>query len=263
MMAIHAAGKYAIDSLRDLAGGIVDLVLPATCNACRAAHIEAEGLCKHCSVELLSLVARSYCHRCGASLGPGIPASDDGCDACPPTLGRFSRVVRLGSYRYPLKQILRHWKYARQDRMVPRLAELLAQGIRAAGIETDLVVSVPMHWQRRLLRGHDHAAVLGRRLADQLDLPLIRALKRTRAVSPQVHLPRTRRIENVKGSMAAIDPDALATSRVLLVDDVTTTGATADEAARICLRAGASSVVLAVAAKAEPPRAYAHGRSLR
>jgi predicted amidophosphoribosyltransferase len=71
-----------------------------------------------------------------------------------------------------------------------------------------------------------------------------------------VHLPRSRRIENVRGAFEVGDAQSLHGARVLLVDDVTTTGATANEAARALLRAGASSVTLAVLGKAEPPQAY-------
>ena len=75
---------------------------------------------------------------------------------------------------------------------------------------------------------------------------------------PQAHLPKTRRIENVRGAFSVSDPKVISGARVLLVDDVTTTGATANEAARALLAAGASQVVLAVIAKADPPKAYEH-----
>ncbi len=246
----------------NIAAGAVDLLLPSVCSGCDAARIEADGLCTKCNRDLLELVALTYCPRCGASLGPGIPPGLEGCDACPPTLGRFERVVRIGSYRPPLKGILRGWKYSLRDRMAPRLADLLSQAIRAAGIEPDVVVHVPMHWQRRLVRGHDHAEKFARLLASRLGREYLPALRRTRRVRPQVHLPRTRRIENVRNSMIPAREGMLDRLSVLLVDDVTTTGATADEAARICLSAGAQQVVLAVAAKSEPPRAYARGKQL-
>ncbi len=88
----------------------------------------------------------------------------------------------------------------------------------------------------------------GKQLGDQLI--------RVRHTPPQVHLPRTRRIENVRGAFAVRTKRRIEGARVVLVDDVTTTGATANEAARTLLKAGASNVHLAVIAKAEPPRAY-------
>jgi predicted amidophosphoribosyltransferase len=114
-----------------------------------------------------------------------------------------------------------------------------------------------MHWRRRLGRGYDHARVLAREVGGRLDVPVGAELVRVRHTAPQVNLPATRRIENVRGAFAVGDARAVAAADVLLVDDVTTTGATANEAARTLLAAGAARVVLAVVAKAEPPTAYA------
>ena len=123
-------------------------------------------------------------------------------------------------------------------------------------IKPDILVPVPMYWTRRIWRGADHAQLLGEGLADELQLPIERQLVRIRNTPPQVHLNRTQRLANVRGAFRVADKPAVHGARVLLVDDVTTTGATANEAARTLLRAGASNVALAVLAKSEPPRAY-------
>jgi ComF family protein len=149
------------------------------------------------------------------------------------------------------------------------MTHLLAERIRAAAgdgqdAETrppDVVLAIPMHWLRRLGRGFDHARAIAAGLARELDLPLGCELVRIRNTPPQVHLSRTRRLQNVRGAFAVRSPAAIVGANVLLVDDVTTTGATADEATRVLLAAGAHSVTLAVLAKAEPPTAYAHCRT--
>ena len=125
----------------------------------------------------------------------------------------------------------------------------------------DVVLPIPMHWLRRLGRGFDHARAIAAGLARELSLPLGRELVRIRNTPPQVNLSRTRRMENVRGAFAVRDRVAIAGAQVLLVDDVTTTGATASEAARALLDADAAGVTLAVLAKAEPPTAYAHCKS--
>lgn len=240
--------------LRDLAG----LWLPPVCPACEAAEISAEGLCDDCNVRLLSLVSLRYCRRCGSTVGPNIPLYEDGCSACPTPVGRWDRVVRLGPYAHPLRKVVRELKYHRRQIMPRRLGTMLAQAV-ATGCpeaEFDLVAPIPAHWRRRLVRGQDHAAVLAGWVARELDLPVGRELIRVRNTSPQVFLPRSRRIGNVRGAFSAAWRAAVAGAHVLLVDDVTTTGATANEAARTLLRAGASRVTLAVVAKAEPPAAY-------
>ena len=98
--------------------------------------------------------------------------------------------------------------------------------------------------------------MLARAAAQPLGLPAGNELIRVRHTPPQVHLPRSRRIENVRGAFAVPHPGAIEAAAVLLVDDVTTTGATANEASRALLSAGASRVVLAVVSKTEPPTAY-------
>jgi predicted amidophosphoribosyltransferase len=140
--------------------------------------------------------------------------------------------------------------------MLRRTTGLLAGRVAAAAGEyrPEVVTWVPSHWRRSLLRGRDHAQVIAARLAGELSLGLEGLLRRVRNTPPQVRLSRTARIENVRG---AFEPScALAGETVLLVDDVTTTGATANEAARQLLSAGAGHVQLAVLAKSEPGEAW-------
>lgn len=240
--------------------GVADLLLPEVCAACGADYVAVDGLCPHCNVELLSLVALPACPRCVTTLGPNIPARQDGCGACPATLPRFERAFRLGPYAGCLRLAIRGLKYHRYERLRGRLTALLAERIRADwnGEPFDAVVPVPMHWRRRFSRGFDHARSIADRLSRELGVPLGDDLARIRHTPPQVGLPRTRRLANVHGAFAIRSPDTVRGAGLLLVDDVTTTGATADEAARTLLAAGAHHVALAVLAKAEPPTAYAY-----
>ena len=256
---MRARGPSAWRAVRTAAAGLADLLLPNVCAACRADDATAEGLCEDCSVRLLTLVALPYCMRCGGTLGPNVQPRPDGCGACDTTLPRFARLVRLGPYADPLRGVIRELKYRRRDTMRARIGRLLAQAVAARQDDPplDLVLSVPMHWRRRLARGCDHARALATAVAAELKLPLGDELIRVRHTPPQVHLSRTRRIENVRGAFAVRRAGSIGGARVLLVDDVTTTGATANEAARTLLGAGASCVALAVVAKAEPPTAYA------
>ncbi len=243
----------------ELAGGLVDLLLPAVCPGCTAASADGQGLCRDCHVQLLSLVALPYCPRCGATVGPNIPLRPDGCSVCPDPLPRFSQVVRLGPYAPPLRGIVQALKYWRQGFSTAQAGRLLAQAASThlGDVRWDVVIPVPMHWWRRLSRPADHAAVLAGQLARKLHLPLGDDLIRLRHTPPQVHLSRTQRVENVRGAFGLHRTRDIQGTNILLVDDVTTTGATANEAARTLLAAGASKVALTVLAKAEPPTAYA------
>ena len=245
-------------TLTDCAAGMADLLLPVVCSACGSGPQEADGLCRRCNRMLLSLVSLPYCPRCGSTVGPNIPIGDDGCAACPTTLPRFARTVRLGPYHQPLRGVIHDLKYYRCNIMRRRLGRLLGQAVagQCRGELFDLALAVPMHWRRRLARGADHAAILARAVAGQLKLPAGDELIRIRHTPPQTNLPRSQRIRNVRGAFAVRRAGSIAGANVLLIDDVTTTGATANEATAALLKAGAARVCLAVIAKSEPPTAY-------
>ena len=248
----------AAGGLGGLLRGAADLLLPSVCAGCGTEDAAEKLFCATCNVEVLSLVSLPYCPRCGATVGPNLPVREDGCWSCPDPLPRFARVVRLGPYTDPLRTAIRDLKYRRRETVLRELAAMLAQAVLSQCPEDrfDLVLPVPMHWRRRIGRGYDHSRALGRALSRRLGLPVGDELVRVRNTPPQVHLPRSRRIENVRGAFAVHRKSAITGANILLADDVTTTGATANEAARTLLKAGADKVTLTVVAKAESPRAY-------
>ncbi len=241
--------------------GLFDLLLPGVCPGCSDAVAETTGLCQACNVKMLSLVTLPFCPRCGSTIGPNIPVYEDGCPQCPQPLPRFGCVYRLGPYTQPLRHAICQLKYFGQTRPSAQLAEMLAQAVQASSARQaingyDVIVPVPMHWSRRLFRGMDHATLLADFLGRSLSLPVSQELVRTRNTPQQVHLSKTKRIANVSGAFATGGSTSLSGAGVLLVDDVTTTCATANECARVLLKAGALRVDLAVLAKAEKPIAY-------
>lgn len=245
---------------RESLWSLLELLLPRRCAGCGAYDHRARPLCEACSTALLALVAEEHCPRCGSSLGEGLTPADDGCRRCPTPMPRFERLVRLGRYEGPLAETVRGMKFHNVLHTVGWLARMLAQRIRATPPLADLAVvqAVPLYWTRRLRRGYNQAERIAAAVARELDLPLARELVRVRNTPPQVHLPRSRRLQNVRGAFRADGPRRIVGRHVLLIDDVTTTGATAGEAARALLDAGAARVSLAVLAKADPPAAFAH-----
>ncbi len=115
----------------------------------------------------------------------------------------------------------------------------------------EVIVPVPSHWRRRLWRGFDQAAVLARELARHTGIPTAQALRRTRHTDPQAGLTRRQRRLNIRGCFQTIAPDKIQGRRVLLIDDVLTTGATANAAAEALKAAGAAHVGVFTLARAD------------
>jgi ComF family protein len=253
---------HIFTGLRNIVAGVGELLLPACCAACNSPDVSAENLCEACNRGLLTLTAMPYCPRCGSTIGQNVRGSDGGCPGCPQPLPRFDRVVRLGPYKEPLRGIVRQLKYRRRETILTHLAKLLHPAVAAQtqDAEFDLILPVPMFYLRRMLRGFDHARRLAEALGGEMGVDIGDELRRVRDTPTQVGLPKTRRAQNVRGAFAVRPRSRLDGARILLVDDVTTTGATANEAARTLLAAGASRVTLVVVAKADPPAPYSEKR---
>ncbi len=128
----------------------------------------------------------------------------------------------------------------------------LRRGAPLVALQADLLVPIPMHWRRRLLRGANSPELLADRLARRLGVPVAnRLLIRCRNTKPQADLKPKERFGNVRGAFRTAKGYGLQGARVVLVDDVLTTGATCSEGAKVLKQAGASMVGVAVVARAE------------
>ncbi len=194
----------------------------------------------------------SYCRRCGSSVGAG-EATNSGCGSCRPRAMPVDAVVRLGAYTDPLRQWILAIKYQRWSDM----AELLGRQLGVALIESKLldasrcvVVPMPMPWQRRAYRGIDHALAIAGATAAELRAPLLRVLAAANG-PPQVGLSPTDRLRRggrgirLRKRLGGWDFRDL---QIVLIDDVRTTGASMQRAARHLRRARPASVIAAVLA---------------
>ena len=163
---------------------------------------------------------------------------------------RFAEVHRLGQYEGLLRETIRQIKFHRRWVLVKPLGKLLAQRVQATEKKFDMIAPVPMFWTRRLIRGCNHSTLLAKCIAAELKIPMFRLVRRTRNTALQTMSSKTQRHANVKGAfdISAVKK-GLGGMNVLLVDDITTTGATADEIVRMLKNSGAEKVELAVLAK--------------
>lgn len=205
--------------------------------------------CDRCVKSMIGQEAYS-CRRCGARLSQPIPF-EDGCQVCRSTRIRFDEALSIGNYGGMLQQIVREMKRAKSEPAATQLGRLIAKLMieQEVGKDADAVVSLPVHWWKRLVRGFNAASVIADGLSQNFDVPRISALRFVRQTKKQGTLTTTARIANVKGAVAVVGRQRVLGKHVILVDDVATSCATANEATRALIQAGATKVTLVVAAR--------------
>ena len=231
------------------------LILPAHCAAC-GAPAPAEGrmpLCERCGKELARVIECGHCPRCGRNAGP-YTSGPEGCLFCRHYPIRHDATVRLGPYEFPLKTLILRVKYEGRVEVAPVLGRLLAERVALASWadRVDLVVPVPLHWGRRFDRGFNQSEILARAVASVVPGRLARRLTRIRPTPHQARLSAKERQRNVRGAFRVRWwPRDVAGRRVLLVDDVMTSGTTIAECTKVLRKAGAAEVYAALVATAD------------
>ena len=245
-MALVESDEKGVTPLRWLA----DTIFPPLCPAC-AAPVGAVGhLCADCWATLTFLDGAA-CATCGLPFEIEVGA-DSQCGAClaePPAFERARAVLR---YDAAARGVILAFKHGDRLDMAPTFGQWLARVSRTSLGEVDAVAPVPLHRWRLITRRYNQAAVLAAALARDLGVPhLPDLLARRRATPSQGGLDRAARRANVAGAFAVRErrQAAIKGRRVLLVDDVMTTGATVNACAKTLLRQGAASVAVAVLAR--------------
>jgi ComF family protein len=240
--------------LGELARGVTQLLYPNACLICDAPEADGagfrHGVCCGCWGAVTTDPFGS-CPRCATTVGPHAEVAD-GCPACRGESPGFERAFRLGPYDGRLREAVLRIKSSAGEPLAEMLGRVLADvlGPRLRAAEIDAVVPVPLHWRRRWARGYNQAEAVARELAAATGLPHEPGrLRRVRPVAQQLQPSAAARRENVRGAFRAAAGARLGGRRILLVDDVMTTGATAGEAARVLRAAGAAAVVVVVLAR--------------
>lgn len=247
--------KRAADTVRAVLRTALDLALPPLCPACRE-PVEGQALCPACWSKL-SFITRPYCERLGIPFvydpGPGILSMEAIAD--PPAYQRARAAVRFDEI---LRALVHALKYSDRLDLAPMMGRWISHAGRELLAEADALVPVPLHWRRLWTRRFNQSAMLAAAISAQSGVPIATGvLKRVKPTAQQVGLSRTKRAANVQGAFR-VPPEArgaVAGRRLVLVDDVLTSGAKVEGCARALLRAGAANVdVLIFARVAEPVR---------
>jgi ComF family protein len=211
----------------------LDLVYPPRCAVCGAG---GSFLCDRC-IDALPRADGLRCPRCW------LPRRGPQCFACaehPPHLERLRSAFR---YESGVIRLVHAFKFGSQSSLAPALGALLAGAYEQHGLDASVIVPVPLTASRRRVRGYNQALLMARELSKHTGVPVVEALRRNgHSIAQAVSASAEQRRRNVEGVFALAKGQDVAGARVLLLDDVATTGATLNACAAVLLQAGAAAV---------------------
>lgn len=236
-------------SLRSGLHALVDFVYPPCCHVCGQSLDDAAAVvCPECAARITPIDA-PYCDRCSAPLA----GMGEDCRACAGRSFHFVRARAATAFDDTVQTMIHLLKYRGRRAIGRFLGRLLADAaMREPWFgEIDLLVPIPLHRSRARERGYNQSELLARGMTDQSRIPVeTRLVSRRQRTQSQTALTPAQRAANVHGAFHILAPQALAGTRVALVDDVFTTGATFDSCAQAVLESGAAAVYALAVARA-------------
>lgn len=230
--------------LKDFLHKLLDSILPRRCRKCGKILTTEGELCEKCLKEL-NFIYPPYCSKCGYPLNEEQIKSKMLCPSClkknrsPFRLSRSALHYDDGS-----KNLILAFKFmdkTENARLLAAMLKVAGEDIFAAG--TDFIVPVPLHYTRLVKRRYNQSVLLSRELSRYTGLPVdCFSLVRHKATRPQVEFSGSERIKNVKDAFSVRHPEKIKGKRIVLIDDVMTTGSTLRECALALKKAGAKSV---------------------
>lgn len=243
-MKLHAVLSLIRDS-------VSSVVFPDVCYFCGSIKDSKESvICAECRDSIRS-VPMPFCSVCGLPLPALENSASDFCGSClshPPVYDK----ARYGVYyEQQAREAITKFKFNASLFNVRPITELLIEAFNRhyADDKLDAILPIPVHQRRLINRGFNQVVTLAKKLSDATSIPLDRTtLVKIRNTDPQVGLPRSKRIMNLKNVFRISCPEKIANRRILIIDDVSTTGTTVSEAAKTVKKAGADFVAILVLA---------------
>lgn len=241
--------------VRQFFTALLDVILPPICHICHSFIPDAEKLhiCPTCR-DKLPLVSSPLCPICGIPfIGAG---GDHRCAACLTNPPHFDMARAPFLYEGSIRDMIHSLKYSRLTHLRAPLALLMLARVREIMSDHNphLIIPVPLHRSRLRQRGFNQAVLLGTAISRHLSLAMLPdVLVRTRPTEPQIELSAAERRLNVRGAFKVNRVNHVAGKRILLLDDVMTTGSTMDECAKELKKSGADMVIAATIARTAMP----------
>ena len=239
--------------LRQVPHALFSIFFPDECRVCGEAlrGYTRVPVCGRCLSAPQALEVEYFCSQCKTPFQNRFPLDVAGrCALCRAGARGFDAAYCFGFYEGELRELIHLLKYAGMKPLAKPLGEFLS---RALPLDEpfDAVVAMPLHWRRRFDRGFNQAALLAKQVARRRQLPVLNVVRRVRSTRTQTGLTNAKRRENVSGAFRMRRGRRLEGLRILLVDDVMTTGATGSACAAVLKRAGARSVTLLTLARVD------------
>ena len=235
----------------DLLRGIASLLYPPSCTICSASVGVGEYLCAECEANVVRIVP-PFCSKCSEPFDGAITTTF-ACANCAHRRLYFEAAVSAYRARGIVRHVILNFKYGKQIHLRHLVARWLVAAFddeRLRERRFDVIVPVPLHPARERERGFNQAELLAEWLSPHLSLPSHSALQRIHYTTTQTAFDRSERMQNLRGAFRLRKKADVRRLRVLLIDDVLTTGSTLSECARVLKHAGAKSVYAATAARA-------------
>src|SRR3989440_2688904 len=231
--------------------GIASLLYPPSCTICSAPVDQGEYLCVACEAQVCRIVS-PFGAKCSEPFDGAITTTFS-CANCAHRLLHFDAAISAYRARGIVRHVMLNFKYGRQMHLRHLVARWLVAALDDERIRErrfDAIVPVPLHPARQRERGFNQAELLAQWVSNHIAVPLRPALQRVRYTTTQTAFDRAERMQNLRDAFRLRKNTDVRKIRVLLIDDMLTTGSTLSECPRILKKAGAQSVYAATAARA-------------
>lgn len=227
------------------------MLFPASCISCNATLLEGTGLCNNCWSDL-KFISPPWCEKCGIPK-PNSIFNKESCNGCIHRRKSYDKLRTGLMFEGPIKKLIHQFKYGDDTTLAPLLSRLSYRSAQDLS-DADIVIPVPIHGSKLKKRKYNQAALLSKEISKMLDKEcIVDFLERIKETKSQVGLSKMKRIRNVKKAFILNQKykKHINGKKILLIDDVISTGSTADECSKCLKESGAASVYVLCVARNE------------